>query len=314
MSPSPLFLTRSVSPRLDPIRPPIVTIMGHVDHGKTTLLDYLRKSSVAASEAGGITQHIGAFSVRLPGSPQGEGKESHTLTFLDTPGHAAFSRMRGRGAGLTDIVILVIAADDGIMPQTIESIRHAREAKGMPSLSIAFPSVDCILFVVPMIVAINKCDKFESNAERIKRDLLRYHVQVEQFGGDTQAVHISGLSGKNVDQLMHAVVALSEVLELRAPQAGPASGVVIESKMVFGKGPVATLLVQSGQLKLGSVLVCQESLCRVRLLTDALGQGVVQAGPSMPVEVTGWRSLPPVGATVVEVEDEVSGVGSSAVH
>ncbi|MGJ4728860.1 translation initiation factor IF-2 [Luteimonas sp. SDU101] len=258
-------------------RPPVVTIMGHVDHGKTSLLDYIRRTKIATGEAGGITQHIGAYHVET-----GKG----VISFLDTPGHAAFSSMRARGAKLTDIVVLVVAADDGVMPQTIEAIQHAKAAK------------------VPLIVAINKVDKSDADPERIKNELLGHDLVAEDFGGDTQMVELSAKTGQGVDDLLDAISLQAEVLELRAVAEGRASGTVIESSLDKGRGPVATVLVQQGLLEKGDYLVCGVQFGRVRALFDETGSQVQSAGPSIPVQVLGLSGVPDAGDDFVVVADE----------
>ncbi|KAK6442847.1 translation initiation factor IF-2 [Oleoguttula sp. CCFEE 5521] len=261
-----------------PSRPPVVTIMGHVDHGKTTILDYLRKSSVAAGEAGGITQHIGAFSVPLAAS----GK---TITFLDTPGHAAFLAMRQRGANVTDIVILVVAADDSVKPQTLEALKHARAAN------------------VPIIVAVNKVDKEEADVTRVKQDLARHGVEIEDFGGETQVVLVSGKTGKGMAELEEAVVTLSEILDHRADSEGAVEGWVLEATTKKA-GRVATVLVRRGTLKQGTVIVAGRTWTRVRSLRNEAGVAIDAAYPGMPVEVDGWRDQPSAGDEVLEAPSE----------
>ncbi|OAD69068.1 hypothetical protein PHYBLDRAFT_136168 [Phycomyces blakesleeanus NRRL 1555(-)] len=261
-----------------PGRPPIVTIMGHVDHGKTTLLDTLRQTSVAAGEAGGITQHIGAFSVQLPSKKQ--------ITFLDTPGHAAFSSMRARGAQVTDIIVLVVAADDGVMPQTQEAIQHAHNSG------------------VPLVVAINKCDKPGVDSSKVKQELARYNVHLEEIGGDVPCVEVSGLTGLNLDQLEETISTLSEVLELKAERNAGAEGVVIESQMEKGRGNVATVLVRSGTLKVGSVVVAGQTWCKIRSMTDHTGKSIKEALPGTPVKVIGWKEVPHAGDEMLPSPDE----------
>src|SRR5690606_5442105 len=258
-------------------RPPVVTIMGHVDHGKTSTLDYIRRTRIASGEAGGITQHIGAYHVET---------DKGIISFLDTPGHAAFSSMRSRGAKLTDIVVLVVAADDGVKPQTIEAIQHARAAG------------------VPLIVAINKIDKSDADPLRVKNELLEHEVVAEEFGGDTQMVEISAKTGQNFDGLLDAISLQAEVLELKAVADGRASGTVIESALDKGRGPVATVLVQQGQLRKGDYLVCGVQYGRVRALFDETGSQVESAGPSIPVQVLGLSGVPDAGDDFVVVEDE----------
>ncbi|KUL82930.1 hypothetical protein ZTR_10402 [Talaromyces verruculosus] len=260
-----------------PQRPPVVTIMGHVDHGKTTLLDWLRKSSVAASEHGGITQHIGAFSVLMP-----SGK---SITFLDTPGHAAFLDMRRRGADLTDIVILVVAADDSVKPQTIEAIKHAKQAN------------------VPMIVAINKMDKEGVNPEKVKQDLARHSVDVEEYGGDVQAIPVSGKTGLGMLDLEEAVVTLSELLDHRADFEGNAEGWVVEATTKKA-GRVATVLVKRGTIRPGDILVAGTTWARIKTLKNEAGTLIEEATPGMPVEIDGWREQPEAGSEVLQASSE----------
>ncbi|MBN6149694.1 translation initiation factor IF-2 [Xanthomonas sp. AmX2] len=258
-------------------RPPVVTIMGHVDHGKTSLLDYIRRTKVASGEAGGITQHIGAYHVET---------DRGVISFLDTPGHAAFTSMRARGAKLTDIVVLVVAADDGVMPQTIEAVKHAKAAG------------------VPLIVAVNKVDKSGADPLRVKNELLSQDVVAEEFGGDTQFVEVSAKTGQGIDTLLDAISLQAEVLELKAVFDGRASGVVIESSLDKGRGPVATVLVQQGSLKKGDYLVCGVQYGRVRALFDETGGQPAEAGPSIPVQVLGLSGVPDAGDDFVVVDDE----------
>ena len=259
-------------------RAPVVTIMGHVDHGKTSLLDYIRKAKVAAGEAGGITQHIGAYHV--------ETDDGKMITFLDTPGHAAFTSMRARGAKATDIVVLVVAADDGVMPQTIEAIQHAKAAG------------------VPIVVAVNKIDKPEANPDRVEQELLQHEVIAEKFGGETQFVYVSAKKGTGVDELLDAILLQSEVLELTAVKDGMASGVVIESYLDKGRGPVATILVQSGTLNRGDIVLCGFEYGRVRAMRNENGKEIESAGPSIPVEVLGLSGVPAAGDEATVVRDE----------
>ena len=260
-------------------RPPVVTVMGHVDHGKTSLLDALRHANVVSGEAGGITQHIGAYQVTSPES----GKK---ITFIDTPGHAAFTAMRARGAKVTDIVILVVAADDGVMPQTIEAINHAKAAK------------------VPMIVAINKIDKPDAKPERVRTELLQHDVQVESFGGDVVDVEVSAKNKTNLDKLLEMIALQADLLELKTNPDRPAEGTVIEAKLDRGRGPVATVLVQRGTLKVGDIIVAGAEMGRVRALINDQGETVQEAGPSVPVEVLGFNGPPEAGDRLAVVENE----------
>ncbi|EKS30062.1 translation initiation factor IF-2 [Afipia felis] len=259
-------------------RAPVVTVMGHVDHGKTSLLDALRHANVVSGEAGGITQHIGAYQVTSPSGAK--------ITFIDTPGHAAFTAMRARGAKVTDIVILVVAADDGVMPQTIEAINHAKAAK------------------VPMIVAINKIDKPDAKPERVRTELLQHEVQVESFGGDVVDVEVSAKNKTNLDKLLEMIALQAELLELKTNPDRPAEGTVIEAKLDRGRGPVATVLVQRGTLRVGDIIVAGAEMGRVRALINDQGQTIQEAGPSMPVEVLGFNGPPEAGDRLAVVENE----------
>ncbi len=258
-------------------RPPVVTIMGHVDHGKTSLLDYIRRTKVAAGEAGGITQHIGAYHVQTPRG---------IITFLDTPGHEAFTAMRARGAKATDIVILVVAADDGVMPQTKEAIAHAKAAN------------------VPLVVALNKIDKPEANPERVKQELVTNEVVPEEYGGESPFIPVSAKTGEGVDTLLENVLLQAEVLELMAIKNGPAKGLVIESQLDKGRGPVATVLVQSGTLKRGDIVLAGSAFGRVRAMLDETGKPVAEAGPSIPVEIQGLSDVPGAGDELIVLGDE----------
>jgi translation initiation factor IF-2 len=259
-------------------RPPVVTVMGHVDHGKTSLLDALRNADVAAHEAGGITQHIGAYQVDL-----GTG---HPVTFIDTPGHAAFTEMRARGAQVTDIVVLVVAADDGVMPQTVEAIRHARAAG------------------VPMVVAINKIDRPDANPDRVKQDLLNHEVILEEFGGEVLAVEVSATKHTNLQQLIETLQLQAEILDLKANPDRTAQGTVIETKLERGRGVVATVLIQRGTLRVGEIVVCGSQWGRVRAMLNDRGEQVSEAGPSQPVEILGLDGVPEAGDQLVVVENE----------
>ncbi len=258
-------------------RAPVVTIMGHVDHGKTSLLDYIRRTKVASGEAGGITQHIGAYHVDTP---------KGMITFLDTPGHAAFTAMRARGAKVTDLVVLVVAADDGVMPQTVEAIQHAKAAN------------------VPLVVAVNKMDKSGADPDRIKNELSQHNILPEEWGGDTMFVPISAKMGTGIDELLDAILLQAEVLELKAPVHIPAKGIIIESRLDKGRGPVATVLVQQGVLRKGDLVLAGMNYGNVRALLDEAGKPVNEAGPSIPVELLGLNGVPVAGDEMVVVHDE----------
>jgi translation initiation factor IF-2 len=259
-------------------RAPVVTVMGHVDHGKTSLLDAIRSSNVAAGEAGGITQHIGAYQVTAPSGAK--------ITFIDTPGHAAFTAMRARGAKVTDIVVLVVAADDGVMPQTVEAIHHAKAAK------------------VPIIVAINKIDKTDAKPERVRTDLLQHEIQVESMGGDVVDVEVSATKKLNIDKLLEMIGLQAEILDLKANPDRPAEGTVIEAKLDRGRGPVATVLIQRGTLRVGDLVVAGAEWGRVRALVSDTGEPIESAGPSMPIEVLGFSGTPDAGDRLAVVENE----------
>ncbi|MDR1662026.1 MAG: translation initiation factor IF-2, partial [Azoarcus sp.] len=258
-------------------RPPVVTVMGHVDHGKTSLLDYIRRAKVAAGEAGGITQHIGAYHVETPRG---------TITFLDTPGHEAFTAMRARGAQATDIVILVVAADDGVMPQTREAIHHAKAAG------------------VPLVVAITKIDKPAANIEKVKQALIAEEVVPEEYGGDTLFAAVSAKSGEGVDELLETVLLQADVLELKAPVDAPAKGLIVEARLDKGRGPVASLLVQSGTLRRGDVMLVGATFGRIRAMLDESGANIEEAGPAIPVEILGLSEVPAAGDEAIVLVDE----------
>ena len=258
-------------------RAPVVTIMGHVDHGKTSLLDYIRRTKVVDGEAGGITQHIGAYRVQT---------DKGDVTFLDTPGHAAFTAMRARGAQATDIVILVVAADDGVMPQTIEAIQHAKAAE------------------VPLVVAVNKIDKEDSDVDRVRNELSQHEVISEDWGGDHLFVNVSAITGEGVDNLLEAILLQADVLDLTAVEDGAARGIVIESSLEKGRGAVATLLVQGGTLKQGDMIIAGEEFGRVRNMFDESGKQVREAGPSTPVVVLGLSNTPTSGDDFLVVKNE----------
>jgi translation initiation factor IF-2 len=258
-------------------RPPVITIMGHVDHGKTSLLDYIRKTHVTTTEAGGITQHIGAYSVKV---------DKDRITFLDTPGHEAFTAMRARGAQATDIAVLVVAADDGVMPQTVEAINHAKAAN------------------VPIIVAINKMDKQNANPERIKQDLTAHDLVSEEWGGDTIMVPVSALTGEGVDTLLEMILLQAELLQLRANPDRQARGIIIEAKLDRSQGPLATVLLQNGTLNVGDNIIAGVASGRVRALVNDRGERVKSAGPSMPVEISGFNEVPQAGDEMMVVADD----------
>ncbi|MGE5623974.1 MAG: translation initiation factor IF-2, partial [Bacillota bacterium] len=258
-------------------RAPVVTVMGHVDHGKTSLLDYIRKTRVAAREAGGITQHIGAYHVQTP---------KGAITFLDTPGHAAFTAMRARGAKVTDIVVLVVAADDGVMPQTVEAINHARAAE------------------VPIVVAVTKSDKPEANFDKVRNDLSQHQIIPEEWGGENIFVQVSAKTGAGVDKLLDSILVQAEVMELKAVADGPATGFVLESSLEKGRGTVATVLVQKGKLRTGDILLAGHEFGRVRAMFDESGERVEEAGPSMPALVLGLSGTPNAGDEALVVADE----------
>ncbi|WP_339939320.1 translation initiation factor IF-2, partial [Undibacterium luofuense] len=258
-------------------RAPVVTVMGHVDHGKTSLLDYIRRAKVASGEAGGITQHIGAYHVETPRG---------MITFLDTPGHEAFTAMRARGAKATDIVILVVAADDGVMPQTKEAISHAKAAG------------------VPIVVAINKIDKPAANPDRVTQELVAESVVPEEYGGDAPFIPVSAKTGQGIDDLLENVLLQAEVLELKAPKDAPAKGLVVEARLDKGRGTVATVLVQSGTLRRGDIVLAGTSYGRVRAMMDENGSSITEAGPSIPVEIQGLTEVPPAGEEVMVLADE----------
>jgi len=259
------------------LRAPVVTIMGHVDHGKTSLLDYIRRTKVAAGEAGGITQHIGAYRVKT---------DNGDVTFLDTPGHEAFTAMRARGTKSTDIVVIVVAAEDGVMPQTEEAITHAKAAN------------------VPIIIAINKIDKENADPERVKQDLAKHEVIPEDWGGDTIFVPVSALTGEGIESLLENILLQAEILELKAVATGPASGVVIESRLDKGRGPIATILVQNGQLEKGDIIISGHEFGRIRALINDSGKNINSAGPSTPLEVLGLSGTPNAGDEMIVVPDE----------
>ena len=271
-----LDLDQTIEPIFE-VRPHVVTVMGHVDHGKTSLLDYIRTTKVASGEAGGITQHIGAYHVKT---------KKGMVSFLDTPGHEAFTAMRARGASLTDIVILVVAADDGVMPQTIEAINHSKAAK------------------TPLIVAINKIDKPEANPEKVKNELITHEVIPEELGGDCMFLELSAKTGQGIDELLDAILLQAEILELKAPINTPAKGIVVESRLDKGRGPVASILVQSGLMKIGDMLLAGSSYGRVKVMLNENANQIKEAGPSIPVEIVGLSDVPNAGDEVIVLNDE----------
>lgn len=260
-------------------RPPVITVMGHVDHGKTSLLDRIRKADVASGEAGGITQHIGAYQVRV---------KDNRITFIDTPGHEAFTAMRARGANLTDIVILVVAADDGVMPQTVEAINHIKAAE------------------VPFLVAVNKIDKPSANPDRVMQQLTEYNIVPEEWGGDTIFVPVSAKTGEGIDQLLEMVLLVSEMKDIKANPDRPAEGIIIEGELDKGRGPVATVLVQKGTLRVGDYLICGVDQAKVRAMNDYRGKKVEEAYPAMPVEVMGWSDVPQAGERVRVCDEKLA--------
>jgi translation initiation factor IF-2 len=260
-------------------RPPVITVMGHVDHGKTSLLDRIRKADVVSGEAGGITQHIGAYQVKV---------KDNRITFIDTPGHEAFTAMRARGANLTDIVILVVAADDGVMPQTVEAVNHIKAAE------------------VPFLVAVNKIDKPSANPDRVMQQLTEYNIVPEEWGGDTIFVPVSAKTGEGIEQLLEMVLLVSEVKDIKANPDRSAEGIIIEGELDKGRGPVATVLVQKGTLRVGDYLICGVDLAKVRSMNDYRGRKVAEAFPSMPVEVTGWSDVPQAGERVRVCDEKLA--------
>jgi len=277
---------KTVKKNLKP-RPPVVTVMGHVDHGKTKLLDAIRQTDVVATESGGITQHIGAYQVTIkPKDIKTKKQKERTITFLDTPGHEAFSAMRAHGANITDVVVLVVAADDGVKPQTIEALDHAHEAK------------------VPIVVAINKIDLPDADIDKVKRQLADQDLSPEEWGGQTPMVGVSAKNGQNIDELLEMILLVADLKELKADPNLPATGVVIESHMQAGRGPIATILIQEGTLHLGEPLVIGQTYGKVRIMENYLGKKIIEAGPSTPVRIAGLQDSPNFGDRVIAVSDE----------